>query len=75
MNLLICVNNQGYEASLEARKLYQRIDDERAAALGMVRVVDESGEDYLYSADLFQPIQIEQRLEHRLFAPAAALAG
>jgi len=68
MNLLICIENQGYEASLEARKLYRRIDDEQAAALGMVRVVDESGDDYLYSADLFRPVQIEEELEHELFA-------
>ena len=67
MNLLICVNNEGYEASLEARKLYQRIDDERADELGMVRVVDESGEDYLYSIDLFEPIHITKRLEQQLF--------
>jgi hypothetical protein len=71
MNLLICVNNKGYEASLEMRKLYQCIDDERATALGMVRVVDEDGEDYLYSADFFQPISITEQLEHRLFAEAA----
>jgi len=38
----------------------------------MVRVVDESGEDYLYSGDLFQPIRIEKRLEEELFAPTAA---
>jgi hypothetical protein len=68
MNLLICIANKGYEASLEARKLYQRIDDARAAALGMVRIVDESGDDYLYSADLFRPVQIEEQLEHELFA-------
>ncbi|MCL2717048.1 MAG: hypothetical protein FWD68_21505 [Alphaproteobacteria bacterium] len=72
MNLLICVKNKGYEASLEVRKLYQSLTDERAASLGMVRVVDESGEDYLYSEDLFQPIRIEKRLEKELFAPAAA---
>jgi hypothetical protein len=53
MSLLICVNNEGYEASLETRKLYQRMDDVHAEQLGMVRVVDESGEDYLYSSELF----------------------
>jgi len=72
MNLLICVKNTGYEASLEARKLYQSIKDDRAASVGMVRVVDESGEDYLYSTDLFQPIQIEKKLEQELFPSAAA---
>jgi len=70
MNLLICVNNKGYEASLEARKVYQRIDDKRADDLGMVRVVDESGEDYLYSLDLFEPIHITEKLEQQLFLQA-----
>jgi hypothetical protein len=70
MNLLVCVNNKGYEASLETRKLYRRIDDERATALGMVRVVDEDGKDYLYSANLFAPIRITEQLEHQLFAEA-----
>jgi hypothetical protein len=71
MNLLICVKNEGYKASLEARKLYRRIEDEPAAALGMVRVIDESGDDYLYPSDMFEPIQITDRLEHQLFAEAA----
>src|SRR5260364_51340 len=55
MNFLICVNNKGYEASLEVRKLYRCLDDAHADALDMVRVVDESGEDYLYPAKRFQP--------------------
>jgi len=67
MNLLICVNNDGYEASLEVRKVYQRLEDERADDLGMVRIVDESGEDYLYSMDLFEPIHITKRLEQQMF--------
>ncbi len=71
MTLMICVNNEGYEASLEARKLYRRLDDARAEEIGMVRVVDESGEDYLYSARLFQPIRITKRLEHQLFTHTA----
>jgi hypothetical protein len=71
MDLLICVNDKGYEASLEARKLYRRIDDEAAQTLGMARVIDESGEDYLYSTDLFQPIQVEEQLGQRLFAAVA----
>jgi len=68
MNLLVCITNDGYKASLETRKLYQRIEDASADALGMVRVVDESGEDYLYSADLFRPVQLEEKLEHEIFA-------
>ena len=71
MNLLICVDNTGFEASLEARKVYERLDDPRGEELGMVRVIDESGEDYLHPASLFQPIHVEERLERRLFAKAA----
>jgi hypothetical protein len=71
MNLLVCVNNEGYEASLVARKLYQRITDESAADVGMVRVVDESGEDYLYAATLFRPVQLSQEIERELFKKAA----
>lgn len=71
MNLLICVNDKGYEASLEARKVYRRLDDERADHVGMVRIVDESGEDYLYPAERFEPIRIGKALKRRLFADAA----
>ncbi|MBV8972465.1 MAG: hypothetical protein JO290_09270 [Sphingomonadaceae bacterium] len=71
MNLVICVDNRGLEASLEARKIYQRLDDPRAEKVGMVRVVDESGEDYLHPASRFQPIRVEAQLEQRLFADAA----
>ncbi len=50
---LVCVNNAGYAGSLELRKLYQAVPDPDAAKHNQVRVVDESGEDYLYSADRF----------------------
>jgi hypothetical protein len=70
MNLLVCISNDGYEASLEARKIYQSIDDAQAGALGMVRVVDESGDDYLYAAGMFQPVQLTAPLEKKLFRRA-----
>ena len=56
----ICVNNDGYPASLELRKVYQVIPDEVAGTRGFVRVVDESGEDYLYPRDSFVPIEVPQ---------------
>jgi hypothetical protein len=49
----VCINNAGYAASLEVRKLYEVISDPEAEKDQMIRVVDESGEDYLYSADRF----------------------
>jgi hypothetical protein len=51
--LLICVDNTGYEVSLERRKIYESISDATAAKRGLVRIVDESGEDYLYPESKF----------------------
>ena len=51
--LVVCIDNTGYPASLEPRKLYQVLPDPEAKAHGQLRVVDESGEDYLYPASLF----------------------
>ena len=53
---VICTQNTGYEASLELRKLYRVLPDSEAHALGQLRVVDESGEDYLYPSSFFVPI-------------------
>ncbi len=47
-NYVLCVRNDGYPASLLVRRLYERVPDRNAAARGLFRVVDESGEDYLY---------------------------
>ena len=46
--LVICLDNSGYEVSLERRKIYVSIPDAKAQRLGQIRIVDESGEDYLY---------------------------
>lgn len=64
----VCVNNAGYSASLELRKLYEVIADPDAEKDHMIRVVDESGEDYLYSANRFVlaplPAAVEQAVLH-----------
>jgi hypothetical protein len=52
-HLYICLDNSGYEVSLEKRKIYVGLPDARAERLGRVRIIDESGEAYLYSADRF----------------------
>ncbi|HLG14807.1 MAG TPA: hypothetical protein VJH03_09950 [Blastocatellia bacterium] len=62
----VCVNNKGYEVSLEAGKLYRVIRDDEAASHGYIRVIDESGEDYGYSASRFFPIELPQALEKAL---------
>jgi len=62
----VCINNAGYEASLEAGKLYRIIPDDEAAKHGYIRIVDESGEDYGYSVKRFFPLEIPQALENAL---------
>jgi len=70
MKWIVCVNNDGYAASLEARKLYQVLDDDRAAEMVFFRVVDESGEGYLYPQEMFVPMRITEPLEKQLLAAA-----
>lgn len=55
---LICISNDGYQASLETRKVYQEIPDPDAEAEGLVRVIDESGEDYLFPKSMFLPLEL-----------------
>ena len=66
--LVLCLQNEGYEASLEARKIYVALPDADATAHGQVRVVDESGEDYLYPAARFTPVIVPPTLRKRLLA-------
>lgn len=54
----ICVENSEYPASLELHKLYRVVPDKRAAKDSYIRVIDESGEDYLYPADFFVVIEL-----------------
>jgi hypothetical protein len=61
-----CVDNSGYLASLELHKIYRVVPDEDAAQDGDIRIVDESGEDYLYSADRFIVIDVPKALEHSI---------
>jgi hypothetical protein len=58
MKFVICTDNSGYEASLELRKLYQVIPDTTANSIGQIRVIDESGEDYLYPSSFFVPVDL-----------------
>ena len=62
---VVCVRNEGYEESLELRKIYQVLDDSRAAEDGLLRVIDED-EDYLYPASWFVPIQVPYELEEAI---------
>ena len=62
----ICVRNDGYAASLELRKLYPVLDDPFADAHGMIRVVDESGEDYLFPDVYFVRVELPRTVERVL---------
>jgi hypothetical protein len=53
--LVVCVDNEGYPASLEKRKIYVALRDANAEKHGLLRIVDESGEDYLYPKASFSP--------------------
>jgi hypothetical protein len=55
---LLCIKNDEYPASLDVRKVYQVIPDTAAAARHFVRIIDESGEDYLFPEDYFVPINL-----------------
>lgn len=66
----VCINNRGYPASLELHKIYRVIADDAAGADGDLRVVDESGEDYLYSADRFVEIEPPQTVRRSLLHAA-----
>ena len=57
-NLVVCLKNDGYSVSLEKRKLYVAIPDASAAKHGLVRIVDESGDDYLYPDEYFASIEL-----------------
>jgi hypothetical protein len=55
---VLCVRNKDYPASLEVRKVYQLLRDDLAMKNRQVRVIDESGEDYLYPEEYFVPIKL-----------------
>ena len=62
----ICIQNEGYEASLELRKLYPVLEDNFGSQHGMIRVIDESGEDYLFPNEYFVPVTLSQAVEKQL---------
>ena len=62
----VCVDNRGYPASLELHKIYRIVPDSEAASQHQVRIIDESGEDYLYPQKYFVSIELSQALERVL---------
>ncbi|NOZ67788.1 MAG: hypothetical protein GXP46_00735 [Deferribacteres bacterium] len=70
-HFMVCVNNRGYEASLETKKLYEVLPDKAAEKHHQIRVIDESGEDYLYPSDYFAPVRLPAETKEKLELIAA----
>ena len=68
---VVCINNADYEASLELHKIYPVVADFDAAQDGDLRIVDESGEDYLYAASRFVAIEVPKALERAMLNQAS----
>ena len=67
---VVCLQNTDYRASLELRKLYHVLPDDDAAQHGYIRIIDESGEDYLYPENWFGPVELPQVVEEALLVAA-----
>ena len=65
-SFVVCVDNTEYPASLERRKIYQVLPDEQAEQHSLIRVIDESGEDYLYPSSYFLPVDLPQPVQQAL---------
>ena len=68
--LVVCVDNEGYPASLEKRKIYVALADPAAEKYGLIRIIDESGEDYLYPKSFFRAIALPQSVKKAVLAAA-----
>jgi hypothetical protein len=66
--LVVCINNEGYPVSLERRKIYLSFGDAAAEKHGLIRIVDESGEDYLYPKTWFRSIALPQAVRRAVLA-------
>ena len=70
LKFAVCIKNEDYEASLELHRIYLVLPNDDAAPEGDVRVIDESGEDYLYPADWFVFIELPRAIERSLLRAA-----
>jgi hypothetical protein len=68
--LVVCIDNDGYPVSLEKRKIYVLLRDPVAEKRGLIRVIDESGDDYLYPKTLFRSIALPQSVKKAVLAAA-----
>ena len=68
--LVVCIDNSGYPASLEKRKIYVALPDADAEKRGLLRIIDESGDDYLYPKAFFRSIALPQAVKRAVLAAA-----
>ncbi len=69
-SIVVCLNNDGYEASLERRKIYVMLPDETAAKQKLLWVIDESGDDYLYPREYFAALDLPPALKRAVMVAA-----
>ncbi|MEP7147300.1 MAG: hypothetical protein ABI857_00255 [Acidobacteriota bacterium] len=74
-HLALCLNNDGYKASLEVGKVYPVIKDRTAEKEGYLRVIDESGDDYAFAADRFHIVEVPLKVKRTLAAHADVFAS
>lgn len=68
--LVVCISNDGYAASLEKRKIYVALPDAKADQHDLLRIIDESGDDYLYPKALFRSIALPEAVRKAVLAAA-----
>lgn len=68
--LVVCIDNDGYPASLEKRKIYVALRDSGAEQHDLLRIIDESGDDYLYPKALFRQIELPETIRKAVLAAA-----
>jgi len=73
VHFAVCLSNEGYPASLEVGKLYRVVEDDQASAEDLLRVVDESGEDYAFASNRFHIVQLPASVEETLLANGAGI--
>jgi len=72
IHFALCLNNEGYRSSLEVGKLYQTIPDKEAATHGLIRVIDESGEEYAFGAERFHLMDLPATIKKTLLQASHA---
>jgi hypothetical protein len=72
IHFALCLDNKGYRSSLEVGKLYQTIPDKEVEGHGLIRVIDESGEEYAFGAERFHPMELPPTIKKTLLQASHA---